>query len=173
MTDESTTARKMAIDCEMLKVAYRQSKDGIVVSFLIHPQHVPDGLAVAALGTRYIVALVEIGDDETPRPPKQKEVDAKPRPDSFCPSQGGARRSFHEMTLAEQAGMLSADPAFIKFLETERCGSVTDSTSAAVYVRALCGIKSRSELKAGGEPAQRWTNLVSDYRAWMREPEVV
>ena len=174
MTDESTTARKMAIDCEMLKIAYRQTKDGIVVSFLIHPQHVPDGLAVAALGTRYIVALVELGDDETPRPPKRKEVTTKPRPDTKSSHAAGGARSWHEMSPAQQAGILCDDPAFIKFLrETERDAWRISNGDAPSIVRNHCLVKSRGEILPGTTAERAWKELVSDYRAWMKAPEVV
>ena len=179
MTDESTTARKMAIDCEMLKIAYRQTKDGIVVSFLIHPQHVPDGLAVAALGTRYIVALVELGDDETPRPPKRKEVTPEPRPDTKSKptshAAGGARsRSWHDMPAAAQAGMMSNEETFCRFMgEKNETGHVYTPAGCAAAIRLWCNVSSRSNILPGTPAAERWRELMSDYRAWMRAPEVV
>jgi hypothetical protein len=53
---------------EAKKIAYRQSRDGLVVSFVIHPNDMPDALAVAPLGQRYMLALAAIGDDEKPTP---------------------------------------------------------------------------------------------------------
>jgi hypothetical protein len=53
---------------EAKKIAYRQSRDGLVVSFVIHPNDMPDALAVAPLGQRYMLALAAIGDDEKPIP---------------------------------------------------------------------------------------------------------
>jgi hypothetical protein len=55
-----------AVHCEAKKVAYRQTKDGLVVSFVIHPNDMPDALAVAPLGQRYMLAMAAIGDDEKP-----------------------------------------------------------------------------------------------------------
>jgi hypothetical protein len=55
-----------SVHCEARKVAYRQSRDGLVVSFVIHPNDMPDALAVAPLGQRYMLALAAIGDDEKP-----------------------------------------------------------------------------------------------------------
>ena len=51
---------------EAKKIAYRQSKDGLVISFVVHPSDMPDALAVAPLGQRYMLALAAIGDDEKP-----------------------------------------------------------------------------------------------------------
>jgi hypothetical protein len=69
-----------AIYCEVKKLAYRQSKEGIVVSFLVHPQEVPDALAVAPLGQRYMLALAQIGDDERPVEPPSPSTPAAERP---------------------------------------------------------------------------------------------
>lgn len=55
-----------SVHCEARKLAYRQSKEGLVVSFVIHPNDMPDALAVAPLGQRYMLALAAIGDDEQP-----------------------------------------------------------------------------------------------------------
>ena len=62
----SDQALENAMHCEAKKHAYRQTQDGVVVSFVLHPHEVPDGLATAPLGSRYVLALVQIGDDEQP-----------------------------------------------------------------------------------------------------------
>ncbi len=61
-------ARQVAISCEALKVAYRQTKDGMVVSFAIHPEDLPAELALLPVGTRVMLAVARIGDDEQPEP---------------------------------------------------------------------------------------------------------
>lgn len=45
------------IQFECRKIAYRQTKDGVVVSFLVNPHDVPDELATAELQTIYIARL--------------------------------------------------------------------------------------------------------------------
>jgi uncharacterized OB-fold protein len=67
MIDPAAVARESALHCEAKKHSYRQTQDGVVLSFVLHPQDVPSSLATAALGTRYILALVELNDDETPK----------------------------------------------------------------------------------------------------------
>jgi uncharacterized OB-fold protein len=66
MSDIPTIARAAALNCEAKKYAYRQTKDGVVVSFVLHPNDVPNELASSQIGTRYVLAMVEIGDDEKP-----------------------------------------------------------------------------------------------------------
>lgn len=176
MTDESTTARKMAIDCEAIKYSYRQSKDGIVVSFLIHPQHVPDGLAVAALGTRYIVALVELGDDETPRPPKRKEVTPEPRPDTKSKptshATGGAR-SWDELSSTQQAGIRCKEPAFWRYLRDRQYIQTESEKEAASFVHKYCDVVSRRDIDKSSFAIEQWDNLDDGFQDWMREPSVV
>jgi uncharacterized OB-fold protein len=65
--DAAAIARLNATHCEAKKHAYRQTQDGVVVSFVLHPQDMPEGLATAPLGTRYVLAFVELNDDETPK----------------------------------------------------------------------------------------------------------
>jgi len=71
-----------SVHCEARKIAYRQSKDGLVISFVIHPNDMPDALAVAPLGQRYMLALAAIGDDEKPVPEVAKA------PYGYCPKCG-------------------------------------------------------------------------------------
>src|SRR3990167_6715521 len=95
MNTPAAIARKVALHCEAKKHAYRQTQDGVVVSFVLHPQEVPAGLATAPLGTRYMLALAEIGNDEQPI-----ERPAPEKPHSY----------------AQRAGILCNEPAFWRFL---------------------------------------------------------
>lgn len=67
MTDLAAVARENAVHCEAKKYAFRQNRDGVVLSFVLHPNDLPASIATAAIGTRYVLALVELNDDETPR----------------------------------------------------------------------------------------------------------
>lgn len=107
---------------------------------------------------------------------QQKESAAQPRPSSSdnAPHAGGAHsKSWHEMTPAQQAGLLCNDPAFANFLRGAFPALWTGAADCAVIVRKLCQVNSRSELNLDNEAAMKWRGLVSDYRAWMRSPEVV
>lgn len=160
--------RDNAMHCEAKKHAFRQTQDGVVVSFVLHPQEVPNELALAALGTRFMLALVEIGDDEQPKAPASAPAEKQPQ-------------NWHDMKLSQQAGVLCNDPAFQKFLnEGVRLGSprawsrpVKSVNEAAEAVRSLCAVNSRADLDKGGATGERWREIVGMYRAWVREPEIV
>jgi hypothetical protein len=66
-------ARDSALHCEMVKYALRQNKDGVVVSFVVHPNDIPAALSTSHIGSRSWWRLVQIGDDERPIPPAAKE----------------------------------------------------------------------------------------------------
>lgn len=158
--------RDAAIHCEAKKHAYRQTQDGVVVSFVLHPQEVPDGLATAALGTRYMLALVAIGDDEKPLAPQ-------PEP---TPAATKERRAFDTLVPAQQAGIWCNDPAFWKYLSEkypgpwERFAHDDKITQAAGAVRHICGVNSRASIKPTND---KWASIVDGYRLWQRYPELV
>ena len=55
---------------EAKKYAYRQTKDGMVLSFVLHPDDVPKEMATAPIGQRYMVACAQIDDHENPIRPR-------------------------------------------------------------------------------------------------------
>lgn len=63
MTDTSAI-REVALNAEVVLSAFRKVKEGTSVTFVIHPDDMPDRLATSHLGTRFVMALVAIGDDE-------------------------------------------------------------------------------------------------------------
>lgn len=65
--DQSTIARESALHCEAKFYAFRKTKDGTIVSFVLHPQEVPEGLATANIGARFMLAMVELDDNERPK----------------------------------------------------------------------------------------------------------
>lgn len=158
MTD--TTIRDVALSCEAKLYAMRKSRDGMVVSFVIHPNDIPDGLVLAEIGTRFQSAFVEIGDDEKPKAAAQQ-----PEPDPEAPARES--KSWHEMRPAQQAGILCADKAFQNFL------GVISEELAVLKVREMCGVKSRKDIAANRPSGLTWRNTVSDYRAWGKAAEVV
>lgn len=146
-----------AMPIELRMIAYRKSaKDGIVISFAIHPNDLHAGLASAPIGTRFAAALVEIGDDElSVKPPKEKPE----------------KKSWHEMPRVQQAGLLANDGLFAAFL-TQTFGDAR-AMSSAEFIRHYCKVLTRKDILPDTESARLWDDLVREYRAWNLEPEVV
>lgn len=158
---------------EAKKHAYRQTQDGIVVSFVIHPNDVDAKFATASLGTRYMIGFAEIGDDGKPI----KEL-AQARPLTAGTSANGnregldsgstikERRPFDTLPLSQQAALLCNDAQFRNWLKVNYHDTAIDGPEAAAeVVRRACGVQSRADLNIIPDAAQAWGAIVTSYRA--------
>lgn len=152
-----------AVHFEGVKYAYRQSKDGIVVSFVVHPHEVPASLSTSNIGARYMVALVEIGDDEQPKKPA-KVKPAKPE------ATEKDKKNWRDMKPAQQAGIRCAEPIFWQYLLEQHKeligGKPHNAEQCAADVRSLCGVQSRSELNTNHAARVLWHQLDEGFQAW-------
>lgn len=144
-----------AVYCEVKKAAYRQTREGLVISFLCHPSDMPEPLAVAPLGTRYMLAVAEIGDDEEPveRPSRQELYRAAPPMEQALIRAAALPRDaqFRAWVGYMRSGALNAPEA------TER--------GAADYIREqCCNGDSRTLIGDDGEAFERFLALELDYR---------
>lgn len=70
---------------------------------------------------------------------------------------------------AAEAAMKCADPLFQKFLgERARAEPCQDPDRAAVLLRQVLDIKSRSEINTDTFTARRWRDLRAEFEAWGR-----
>lgn len=123
---------ELAEHFEAKKYAYRQTKDGMVVSFVIHPDDVPKEMATAPIGQRYIVACAKIDDYENPIRP-QATTDG-------------------ERALAK-ANLICRDTSYQRWVRLNKDEwpfinqDLDDQEYAAAVIRSVCQVSSRSELK--------------------------
>lgn len=82
-----------------------------------------------------------------------------------APANTNGHRSWGELSPAQQAGIRCAEPAFQKFLREEGDSAVSDTESAAAYVRLVCGVHSRAHLT--GNAANLWHGLDARFQTWM------
>lgn len=165
---------------EAIKYALRQSKEGYVVSFVVHPDDVPDDLSKSKIGTRYMVAFAEIGDDDKPAPVAQMEEHrpSKPVVEGSSPSgRAKERKPFSSLPLSQQAALRCQDKRFQEWLVSITPGlSKCDTQGAATIVRDRCRVMSRSELDANPKAAERWKLMeesFSRYEVTMQYAEMV
>lgn len=155
-----------AMSCELIKYAYRQNKDGVVISFVVHPNDIPAALQVSHIGSRWMAALVQIGDDETPIQPPAKEIAAKPRP-ALPQEKAGAKRDWRDLSPAQQAGIRCEEAAFAAFLKEERPDDWHESADdAAACVRLICGVTSRAYIEKDQRSRVIWKQLDDQFQAW-------
>jgi len=154
-----------AVPCELILYAYRKNKDGIVVSFVVHPEQLPAELAVAPIGSRWVGALVQVGDDELP---VQKEARAEPR--QVVPKPDGAKVPWRLLQPGAQAHLLCMKEAFWRFLREEHSASATDEESSLAWVRSYCEVKSLSELSSHHTKQMLWHQLNQQFDVWLKVP---
>lgn len=133
--------------CEAKKHGYRQTADGIVVSFVLHPNEVPDDLALAALGTRYMLVFTRIGDDEEPQVPEVK------RP----------ARAFASLPRSQQAGILCNDETFQGWVAGRYNIDTVGEITARQFVIYECKVNSRRELDVSDEAGDLWDALRNQF----------
>lgn len=171
-----TTVRDLAINCTAKLYAFRKTREGVIVQFVLDPVEVPAKLQTDHIGTSYMMALVEI-DDATGQPKggeaadrtKEPTVDAPPQSQ---PAAAGARRPWNELTPAQQAGIICGEKGFWRFLnEDSPSRRIETADQAAEFVRRYCGVKTRSDIREGDKSNDLLQDIVHRYRDWQRFPE--
>ena len=143
--------RDMAFHFEAVKLGFGQAKDGITLKLSLHPDEVPKDLMLAKLGTRYMVAMVQIADDDTPQMAQHKlKVE-------------NAKRS---------AGILCEAERFQTWLNMKGHADDISKSSAEKAVRSLCGVKSRAEFSTNEEALNIFLKLRDEFQAAIRNGEV-
>lgn len=136
----------MTAHFEAKKHAYRQTQEGVVVSFVVHPNDVSSELATAPLGTRYMMAFAEIGDDGKPI---QKKAAEKPKEE---------KRSWSSMSYAQRSGILRNDRQFMNWLQ------VDNPDDAADIIRRKCGVESCSMIDGIPLAKQKFDAMETQFR---------
>ena len=135
MTEE---IREKAYGFEAVKTGLRQTKDGISITLVIHPNDIPRDLINDSIGQRYMVGMGRLSDqDEIEEPESVRE---------------GKRA-------VTSCAALCRDSDFQRWLFDN--GFIRDLTeeTAATTVRHLLKIESRSELKTNEEARQKWGRM--------------
>lgn len=104
-------------------------------------------------GHRFMVAMVEIGDDEQPVQQPAGPAPEKPK--------GGA--------LARLAGMWCNDEEFWTWIRSSQNIRCDNAELAAMFIRRTCGIESRAELDSNDRAAHLFQEHIrSPFMLWRR-----
>ena len=140
-------ARQNAIPMEVKKDGMRQTQSGDwKITFTVQAADMDQRLTSAAMGTRFQVALVEIGDDELP---KQK-----------------TKMDWRDLQPAAQAALRCNEATFWAYLREGEGYDVESPDSAAVAVRHFCKVSSRAELGTNHKARVLWHQLDESFQAW-------
>jgi len=164
-----------AVHCEAKKHAFRQTQDGVIISFVLHPQEVPPELALAPLGTRVMLAVAEIGDDEQPLPAKGEERAKR------VEKAGSERTNDTKNNRASELGreryllgddgekaviraaLLAKNP---RFQDYHGCLSERD---AADLIRAQCGVRSRREIASNEQAYNCFRDIEFEFHGFAEQ----
>lgn len=77
--------------------------------------------------------------------------------------------------LTQRLALVCKEPGFWQFLNDQHLGPlvVDDEDRAAIRVRQLLGVSSRADLAHNEDAALRARELLENYGAWLKAPEVV
>lgn len=135
------------IQFEGLKTGFRQNKDGYVLNLAIHPDDVPPELMKDFVGSRYMVVMVRLADDDTPMVRDE---------------------SFPGDAAVKMAGILCRDPEFWDWLHQKEMLFEKNEKACAEFLYSYLGIESRKELKTDHEARDLFTRLKQAFDAWRK-----
>lgn len=136
------------IQFEAIKSSLRQTKDGYSLTLAVHPDDLPDDLMRDFVGSRYMVVMVRIGDNERPI---SRELE------------------FPGDHAVKMAGMICRDPKFWEWLEEKEWGFVTTEKECATWLSDFLNIQSRKELKENTEVREAFNKLRKEFETWKRD----
>lgn len=160
----------MPIKFAAKKIGWSQNDKGYVLRLLVSPDDDWEKVSLAPLGTPFGVVMVTIDQETGLNNEASPGADSPPRtPDAgkLSVESGKAdkpRKPFHEMSRAQQAGVLCNDLAFQLWLSNRVRDDINETADAAQFVRQLCGVTSRSELSEDRAAGKKWDQLVTDFQ---------
>jgi hypothetical protein len=135
--------RDAAVNFEAVKISMSQDRNGITLRLSLHPNECPPSLHTDWVGSRYMVAMVKLNDQEEPVVPEQEREIKK---------------------MISSAGMLCRNEDFGVFIGAE------DNTeeSIANTMRAKLEIQSRTDLRNNSEAREKFKNLTEGFERWKK-----
>lgn len=135
------------IQFEAVKTALKQTKDGYGLSLAVHPDDLPEDLMRDFVGSRYMVVMVRIGDNEQP---VNREIE------------------FPGDHAVKMAGMMCRDPEFWKWIFVRTGKEITSEKECTQWLSEFLHIQSRKELKENQEVREVFNKYRKEFETWKR-----
>lgn len=139
------------------KHAIRQTQDGWVVSFVVHPNDMTPEFAASPLGTRLMIGYAEIGEDEEPKTAKVVDLSK-----SLRGKEAYAQKDAMEQAVA-RACILCDDLKF-KLWASKQIPPGSDFPDATEWLRRRLGVKSRNEISGNDRAFQAFLALETQFK---------
>ena len=137
-----------SVQFEGVKTGFRQSKDGYVLSLAIHPDDVPAELMKDFVGSRYMVVMVRLDEQDQPM-----------NRDAEFPGDAAVKA----------AGMLCRDPEFWDWLFQREMIFEKSEKACAEFLYGYVGIESRKELKTDASARDLFIQLKKTFESWRKQ----
>jgi len=144
-------AKKNTLQCEVVKIAMSQDKNGHILKLAIHPNDLPKDLVLDPLGSRYVMVLARLNDQDEVVQPKEK-------------SEGDKAVAI--------AGQLCRNPRFIAWLANRGYSRDESEGAAEDAVREFCAVKSRAELATNEAARRKFDALKDEFDLAVKKGEV-
>ena len=132
------------IQFEAIKTGLRQSKEGYNLTLAVHPDDLPDDLMKDFIGSRYMVVMVRVGDDEQPVV---------------------RDKSDGEKAIAI-AGMLCRDPVFWDYIKQNWDIDFDGENGAVNWLCDYLELTSRKDLKTNDRAVKLFLKLRKAFDEW-------
>lgn len=136
------------IQFEGVKSSLRQTKDGYSLTLAVHPDDLPDDLMRDFVGSRYMVVMVRIGDNEMPI---SRELE------------------FPGDHAIKMAGIVCRDQDFWRWLEIKFSVIVDSEKDCAAWLSDFLNVQSRKELKENQKVREVFNKLKREFDSWKQE----
>ena len=136
-----------SVQFEGVKTGFRQSKDGYVLSLAIHPDDVPAELMKDFVGSRYMVVMVRLDEQDQPM-----------NRDAEFPGDAAVKA----------AGMLCRDPEFWDWLFQKEMIFEKNEKACTEFLYGYVGIESRKELKTDASARDLFVQLKKTFESWRK-----
>lgn len=135
-----------AVHFEGVKISMTQSSDGIVLKLAVHPDECPPSLMTDWVGSRYMVAMAKLDDQD-------------------LPVQSADAREIERMKAS--CGALCRNFKFQSWILDGTGLEITES-NAVKTLREQLGIKSRSELDTNAHARAAFNDMREDFQLWLK-----
>lgn len=133
--------RDNAMNFEAVKVSMSQNKEGVILRLSVHPNDCPSDLHTDWVGSRYMVAMVKLND--------QDEIETRENEKAV-------------QRLIASCGLLCRELDFQSYL------GVNSEDEAVNSIREKCGITSRSEFRDNILARESFIRIREEYKQWKK-----
>lgn len=145
--------REAAISFEAVKLGMTQDKNGVVLKLSIHPDEVPQELLRAWVGARFVIGMVQIGDDEQPVVSDEQRLANK----SVAIASALCRNSDFQTFITQE----TAGAEGVIFLGNEE--------KTRDWLRGFLGLDSLALLKEDKDARESFFELREQFISWTRK----